>query len=311
MNILELSLKLAVLILTGFAAVKLKVVDGHFRSALSKLIMNILLPCLIIDALYVDYSASELLNCGIILLVSCATLMILFLIGHVCFLITGKTELGRVLRYGVMFPNYTFIGLPVADALFGAQGVFYFTIFSVPVRIFYYSLPRFLLTTSDGEKGFAKTLKNIFSPPLVAVFIALVIYIAQIKLPIFIDSAISSLSSATSTFGMLLCGMILAEADVKKMFKNPKIFLLTFIRNFAAPVICLLAFVFLPIDKLIIKVAIMYASLPAATLLSTFVLRYTGSEESAANASANTFLSTALSIVTIPVWAHIMEIIIG
>ncbi len=311
MELINVSIKLALLVIAGFAAVKLKVVDRAFRNSLSNLITSILLPCLIIDSLNVEFSSSELLNCGVILLISLLTLVLLFIIGHIFFLLRGRSSFGRVIRYGTVFPNYTFIGIPVIEALFGAHGVFYFTVFTVPVRLLYYSSPQVLVAGRFEHENTAQLLKNIFSPPLIAVFVGIILYVTQLRLPVFLSSTIAALSSSTSTLGMLFCGMILAEADFKNMFRHPSVFLLTLIKNFIAPAVCLAALMFLPVDGLIIKIAVMYAAMPVATLLSTFVLRYSGSEENAANSAANTFLSTALSIVTLPLWAEIVNRVLG
>ena len=113
MQLLFLAIRLAILVFAGFLIRRLKVVDGNFERQLSKFTTTLALPCLIIDSLNVEFSAQELKNGAVILLVSLCTLIFLYLLGWVLFRLRGRDAIGRMIHFGTVFPNFTFVGMPV------------------------------------------------------------------------------------------------------------------------------------------------------------------------------------------------------
>ena len=309
MQLLNLAIKLALIVLSGFTIRRLKIVDDNFERQLSKFVTSLALPCLIIDSLNVEYSASDLKNGAILLAVSLGCLVILFLIGTVVCRIRRNDAVGRMMRFGTIFPNFTFVGMPIVEALYGQTGLFYFVLFTVMVRLFYYSSAGPLL--SGRRSGNIKeSLKNFFSAPVIAVFIGVFLYLTQLELPYPLASAIESMSKMTSPLGMVLCGLILGGAEIGEMLHHPSYFLLSLIRLVAAPAIVLGILLLTGLDDMIIRVSVIYCALPAAALLPTFTLRYSESDTAGRIASANVFLSTALCVVTLPVWSLILDAVL-
>ena len=312
MQLLNLAIRLALLVLTGFFIRKIGVVDGTFHKQLSNFLMNVCLPCLIVNSMNVDFSRQELINCAIVVVAALITMAVLFIVGHIGYLVFGKSVFGRVLRHGTIFPNFTFFGMPVAESLYGTQGLFYFTILTLPVRMFYYSTADLLLSGKRPNRTVKEQLKNFFSAPVVAVFVGLFFFITQIKLPTPVAQAVSTMSSITSPLGMVLCGLILGDVELKTLFKKPSIFVLTLFKNIVGPAAVLGVLLLLPINDLIVRVAVVYAAAPVASLLSMFTLKSTGGDTvAAAEASANTFMSTMLAVATMPMWAIILDAVLG
>ncbi|MCF0120776.1 MAG: hypothetical protein HUJ65_03975, partial [Oscillospiraceae bacterium] len=84
MQLLYLAIRLALLVLTGIGARKLKIVDGTFQKQLSNFIMNIGLPCLIVNSFSIEFSMDELMNCLKLAGVALAVLVLLFILGEIC-----------------------------------------------------------------------------------------------------------------------------------------------------------------------------------------------------------------------------------
>lgn len=312
MQVLNLAVRLALLLLTGLFIRKIGLVDKSFQTQLSKFLMNVCLPCLIINSLNVDFSRTELLNCAVIMGVAVIVLVLLFVLGQAGFLLFKKTSYGRVLRYGTVFPNFTFFGMPVAESLYGAQGLFYFTVLTLPIRLAYYSSAGILLGGKHEKKGAKTRLKEFFSAPIIGVLIGLLLFVTQLELPQPLTETIAALGSITSPLGMVLCGLILGDVELKGLLGHPSMFALTLFKNFLAPALVLLVLMLLPVDELIIRVAIIYCAAPVASLLSMFTLRYTdGDTQAAAQASANTFTSTMLAVLTLPLWSLVLDLVLA
>jgi hypothetical protein len=309
MELLNLAIKLALIVAAGFTVRRLNIVDANFEKQLSTFVTTLALPCLIIDSLNVEYSASELKNGAMILFVALCTLAMLYIIGYIVYRLRGRDDVGRMVHFGTTFPNFTFVGMPVVEAIYGQEGLFYFVLFTVVVRLFYYSSASPMLSGKKSSNR-REAIKNFFSPPIIAVFIGVFLYLTQLHLPTPLESAIESISKMTSPLGMILCGLILGGAQIGDMLRHPSYFVLTLVRLVVAPAIALGILMLTPLNDMIIRVAVLYCALPAAALLPTFTLRYSGSDRASRVASANVFLSTALCVVTLPLWSLILDAVL-
>lgn len=307
----QLSLQLLLFILIGFFILRTGLVDKSFDKSLASFIMNIALPCLIIKSFDMPFSAELLESCGILLVISFGLLGLFFILGHISMKISGKGYAGRILRFGIIFPNITFVGMPVMEALYGQLGLFYFSIFIIPVRIFYYSSAKPLLSSPEakGEKVKLKNhLKSIFSPPLIAVFIGLALYISGLSLPGFLNKTISDLGAVCSPMGMVLCGITLGKYRLSVLLKL-RYLDLPLMRNLLIPAVTAAIMYFIPADPLVSKVVVIYSALPVASMLTAFTIEYCPEPEARLQSAGYMLISILLGVLTIPVWAYICELL--
>ncbi|MBQ3103625.1 MAG: AEC family transporter [Oscillospiraceae bacterium] len=307
-----LALKLLLFIAIGFAATKLKVVAGDFNKQFTKFLTSIILPCMIVNSMYgMKYSLEELKNCGYLLLLSLGFLLIEFIMAQIAFLITGREGSSRILRFGMIFTNFSFMGFPVVEALYGNQGIFYFAIFLIPIRIFYYSSAKPLLSppAENPVKESALTvIKKTLNPSIVAVFVGVFFYITGIRLPDTIEYVMSSLAATCSPLGMMLCGITLGYYPLKKLLQ-PRYLRLTLVRNFFIPAIfyVLVRLVSLPYD--LAQIVIICAALPVSTLMVAFCVQYDPDPEANFESAGSVFYSTLISIGTIPLWYNLASVL--
>jgi predicted permease len=307
----ELSLQLLLFILIGFFILRRGLVDKSFDKSLASFIMNIALPCLIIKSFDMPFSAELLESCGILLVISFGLLGLCFILGHIAMKLSGEGYAGRILRFGMMFPNITFVGMPVMEALYGQLGLFYFSIFIIPVRIFYYSSAKPLLSSPEagGEKAkFKGHLKSILSPPFIAVFIGLSLYISGLSLPDFLDKTISDLGSVCSPLGMILCGITLGKYKLSVLLKL-RYLDLPLIRNLLIPSITAAIMYFIPADPLVSKVVVVYSALPVASMLTAFTIEYCPESKARLQSAGYMLISVLMGVFTVPVWAYICELL--
>ena len=306
MSVLDLALSLSIFMLIGFLLRKIHILPDGFETHLAKLLFVVFIPFLIINSYLVEFSWDDLNTAAPGLIIGIVVLAISFLIGEILFLLLKRSNTGKVVRFSMMISNFTFFGMPIIEALYGSQGLFYYTLLILPIRLIYYPSAGFLL---EGKVpgGIKVTLKHFFSLPVISTFIGLGLYISQIQLPSFLITAISSLSSAAFPLGLILCGMIIANVNAKSLFKRPLVLLITLLRLVVVPGIVL--FILLPfnIDPLIVKCAVFYSAMPVATLIPTYVMQYIPDTESSTTAGVSVFLSTILSIATVPLWAMIIQ----
>lgn len=307
-----LAVQMLITMALGIITKKTKLVDAHMTTKFSSLLVNVGIPCLIMNSLNVEFNLEEFKSSLIMLLLALLVLLILFLCGAVYKHFSKDKMLGAIGQFGMMFPNYTYIGIPVMDALFGSSGVFLFTIFATPVRVFFYSMPAFLLDRERTEKrGLKETLKVFISPPLVALYVGLIRYFFQIPLPDVVSTVLKNMTSFTSTGGMLVCGMLMSDVKIKELIHRPSVLILPVLCNLITPLAVLGVMTLLPVASLPLKVAVMYTSLPMAAMLPVWVMKYCNDPKIHETCSLYVMLSTVLSVGTLPLMAMLAEKVLG
>lgn len=305
----QLSLQLIFLIVIGFFVWRLGMVDEKFDTSLTAFLLNIALPCMIINSFNAPYSSDEMRNCVILLAISIFYLALCYGIGQLVFVGCGKSFTGRMLRFGAMFTNFSFVGMPVAQALYGQTGLLYFVVFIAPIRLVYYSAAKPLLSpqgTLHEKMSIINHMKRWLSPPVVAVFVGLLLYITGLKLPAPVDKTISAIGAVTSPLGMILCGISLGKNKVKSLLR-PKYLLMPILRNMIMPAVTTAVMYFLPVDPLVAKTVIIYSALPVASLLTAFTIKFEPSPEARLESAGGVFYSVLACAVTIPLWAFFAE----
>lgn len=306
----ELAIQLLLFIMVGIAAQKLHIIGGDFDKQLSSFVLDITLPCLIIKSLNVEYEPGEMMNCAFLLVLSVAFMGIEAVLGQAAYIIMGKTSSARIMRFGMIFTNFTFVGMPVVEALYGQQGLFYFAIFQVPLRMIYYSSAKPMLSPPSMEREKltpTKLIRGWLSPPVVAVLIGLALYISQISLPLVISNVINSIGSICSPLGMILCGMSLGKYNFKELLR-PRYLVLPSLRLMAIPALFYFLTRFLPVPEMVSNMVVICAALPVASLMAAFTIQYEPEEKAKFESAGNVLISTLLCAVTIPFWAYILSL---
>jgi hypothetical protein len=307
MTVLQLAIKLLIYIGVGFFARKRKIIADGFDRMLTKFLMAVPLPCMIINSFRLEFSVEQLMNCPKLIGLAILGLAICFAIGQVLYLAMGRTGLGKAARFAMMFTNFTFFGFAVVSELYGTEASFNYVIFTLPVRIAFYGGAPMLIGERQGVNG-KEALKQFLSVPVVAVFAGLALYVTQIQLPEVLSSVMTSLGNMASPLGLMLCGVIIADASFSGIRKYPAVFWLTGLRLIVIPALMLAVFLLLGVDHDIIQSLNYYFAMPVATFLPTFFLRY--APEDVEGRTMSGFLvvaSTLACVVTIPLWAMVLE----
>jgi len=309
MPVLQLSLQLIILIAVGVFVWRCGLVDEKFDKSLTSFLINVALPCMIIESFSAPYSPDELKNCAVLFLISIFYLALCFGIGQLVFILCGKNFTGRMLRFGAMFTNFSFVGIPVVEALYGQTGVLYFVVFIVPIRMVYYSSIKLLLSppgTAHKKQSVLSHVRGWLSPPIVAVFVGLTLYVTGISLPVPIEKTVAGIGAVTSPMGMILCGISIGKNDIRSIIKL-KYLLMPLLRNILIPAIFLAIMYFIPVDPLVAKIVVIYSALPVASLLAAFTIQYEPDSSARLESAGSVFFSILTCAVTIPLWAQLAE----
>ena len=284
--ILQRMLVILFAIVAGFVCRKLNFLGGETDQKISKLILNLTMPCMILAAVINGDTLPEASVVLGIFKVSAVFYGLEFLFAFLLpRFLPGTPGQKGVWRFGLAFPNVGFIGYPVAVALFGQEALFYAVLLVMPFNLLSFTMGPLLLT---GAKQFS--LRKMFSPTVIASLLSLVMALARIRPPAFTGELLAFLGDITVPLSLLFTGSILA--GLRHMTPSPKLILLSAVR---CPILRVMG-----TDSLILGIAVTQMAMPVAVNGSLLCMEHGGDAESMAQL---TLISTAASMITIPLIA--------
>ena len=298
-NLLHLQITIFTLILAGYLLTKLQILSADARKPLSDLLINFVLPCNIIASFFIEFNKKILLDCAAIFAASICIQIFAIIISKYCYPKATPSRL-PVLRYGTIVSNAGFMGNPIAQGLYGDQGLLYASIYLIPLRSVMWSYGVYCFTKTKG-KGIAK--KILTHPCILSVLIGLFLMITQLQLPKGIEQAVRYAGNANTVLSMIVIGNILAEINVSEIFDR-KAWYFCAIRLCVIPAVVFAGCHFAGIDELVKQVCVVLTGMPAAATTAILASKYDGDAHFAAKII---FLSTLLSMVSVPLLCILMN----
>jgi len=295
---------LAVVVIIGVIAAKLKVLTPSTKDMLSKVIFNISLPLMLFtNFLKLDATPRLLANSFIVLTVSGFVIFFLLLIGWLAarlFNIRGGEA--AVFKAHSMFGNTIFLGFPLITALYGVEGLLYASMFQLISNLIMWTVGVVVLTHGNGT-SWKKSLIKVLNPNTIATLAGLTFFLLAIKLPGLLVKPLSELGAANTWLSMLYIGAMLAFSDVGGLLGKKSLYILSMDRLVIAPAILILLFALSASvfgtapEKLVVSVVILEASMPCMASV-VIMAKELGADDRLA--VGNVFVSTLLSIITLP-----------
>ena len=294
-KVLNQQLVLLLLVLVGLIVKKLRILNRESEKAVSSLLVNVLLPCNIIQSFLgeITISAEFVKSCILAILIAACIQIVSVFAGKLLFH-RFPQEKQAILRYGLICSNSSFVGMPIAETLYGSLGVLYTSLFQIPIRFTMWTAGLSLFTNVNKKDAFKKLATH---PCIVSIFIGIVLMLTRAELPKFLGDTVYSISKTTVPISMITVGSIMADADVKSLFSK-SILYYTAVRLIAFPRLVYGALKLLHTEALLVNIAVIMTAMPAGASTSILAEKYDGDAQYAAQL---TFVSTLCSIVTIPV----------
>jgi len=290
---------LFLLVAAGVILRKLNILPQAGTAILTDLVIYLILPCNIIYSFQMKLSFDIMKGFIIVFTIS-------ILVQAVCLILSNTlynkqpASIKQVLQYATCCSNAGFMGNPIAEGMFGAQGLMYASIFLIPLRIVMWSAGVAYFTKSPDRKTVIK--KVVTHPCIVAVYIGLALMISQIPLPVFLYNTIRSVGGCTTTLSMLLIGTILAEVDIKTILSKTLIYF-TLIRLFLIPLLVFVGCKLCHVDPLLTGVSVLLAGMPAGSTTAILSAKYGGNYIFGTKCVVFT---TLMSLITIPLWCMLL-----
>lgn len=301
-NLIDLQIEIFILIVIGYILRKTNIIAKENRKSLTDLVIYIILPANIIYSFMIKMDGNIIKSGLTILIVSIVIQLACQVCGKYFFIKTAPQQ-QSVLQYGTICSNAGFMGSPLIQGLYGLDGLLYASIYLIPQRIVMWSGGVACFTSAKGREVVRKVLTH---PCIIAVFIGLIIMVGQIQLPNYLNVSIKTLSSCTMSLSMIVIGGILAEIRLREVISKLTIYY-CFIRLILIPLLVLLGCAIFDLPGLVTAVATVLAGMPAGSTTAILAEKYSGDSKLAVEI---VFLSTALSLITIPLICVVINMLV-
>lgn len=286
-----------IMIIMGYTLVKLKIVKSEDSKVLSMVCLYLIMPCVIINSFLIEFTPEKLKGLGLAVGVA----IVIHFVAWVFIRILGKVlNFNPVEKASVMYSNAANMVIPVVMSVLGDEWVLYSSAFVSVQLVLLWTHCKSMIS---NEKGFE--LKKIYTNiNLIAIFIGILLFITKIHIPSVLQGTLKSVGGTVAPISMIITGMIMAGAELKKVFSNGRIYLVLFFRMIFFPFIVFMIIYFTGITKvidngaMILLVTFIATITPTASSITQMAQVYGNNEQ---YAGAINIMTTIVSIVTMPI----------
>lgn len=312
LNLLSIIGVLFLLMVTGFIASRTKIVNTDSPKHLSKLIIAIGQPMMIVAALISKNFSEANLKAGLFYMMLGFLLHpVMALFGFMFSPLFPDRRQRNLSTFGFIFNNCGFIGFPILGAIFGANGPFYGAFFVIGFHIYLWTLGIWIL--SRGEEHIRLTPKKaLLNYGTVPCLIGLGLYLlkALVPIPAFLIDFSNHLGNLCLPISVLVTGALLATQDFKRMLSDGRLYLFNAVKLIGIPLlVCLLAKLItlgMADSYSIVLFCAVISALPCAATISMLAEMYDLDSPYAARMVGSTSI---LSLATLPLIYYLGDLI--
>lgn len=298
-------LTLFAIVVVGYIAGKLGYMGGTFDKKLSKVVIDITCPALILSSAM----TGELPDRRYILpLLGISVLTYVLLTGVALLLprfLTKKKDDEGVIGFAMMFGNVGFMGYPIVASIFGHEAVFYAAVLNVVNTFTVFTVGTMLIvgknqsTVEEKEMSQKKMLRKVlYSTPMLSAYLTMLIVALEIKdIPEFISQPLTMIGNITVPAALLIIGSSMSQLPLRALLGNSTIYTTTLMRLAILPIGIHYLMTLLGFSSFVVGINTVVIAMPVATYGTILCLRH-GKDTTLI--TEVTFITTLLAMISIP-----------
>lgn len=299
-------LTLFAIVVVGYIAGKLGYMGGTFDKKLSKVVIDITCPALILSSAM----TGELPDRRYILpLLGISVLTYVLLTGVALLLprfLTKKKDDEGVIGFAMMFGNVGFMGYPIVASIFGHEAVFYAAVLNVVNTFTVFTVGTMLIvgknqesTVEEKEMSQKKMLRKVlYSTPMLSAYLTMLIVALEIKdIPEFISQPLTMIGNITIPAALLIIGSSMSQLPLRALLGNSTIYTTTLMRLAILPIGIHYLMTLLGFSSFVVGINTVVIAMPVATYGTILCLRH-GKDTTLI--TEVTFITTLLAMISIP-----------
>ncbi|MGM9690028.1 MAG: AEC family transporter [Bacteroidaceae bacterium] len=306
MAIGQVMLTLFAIVVVGYIAGKLGYMGGTFDKKLSKVVIDITCPALILSSAM----TGELPDRRYILPLLGISVLTYVLLTVVALLLprflTKKKDDEGVIGFAMMFGNVGFMGYPIVASIFGHEAVFYAAVLNVVNTFTVFTVGTMLIvgknqesTVEEKEMSQKKMLRKVlYSTPMLSAYLTMLIVALEIKdIPEFISQPLTMIGNITVPAALLIIGSSMSQLPLRALLGNGTIYTTTLMRLAVLPVGIHYLMTLLGFSSFVVGINTVVIAMPVATYGTILCLRH-GKDTTLI--TEVTFITTLLAMISIP-----------
>lgn len=279
-------LKMMIFLGVGFALCKADIISQQAASALSQLLLYVILPCVVVHA-YLNAEADRTTEVLISLMLGAVVLLVAIIISRMLF------REKPIDQFCTAFSNAGFFGIPLVSGVLGPDAVIYVSGMVALLNI---------LQWSYGQHIISRTKDNLFgiikNPLLIAFVVGILLLLLKIPVSKVITETISAFAACNAPVAMVILGISVGNQKLLDFFTLPRAYVVSAVRLLLIPVMTILIFCALPSSYSKMKLAlVLAASAPVGSNVVVYTQRCGIDSD---YSSKVVCLSTLLSLVSMP-----------
>lgn len=286
------------LVVVGYLAGKLGYLGGDFDRQLSRLVINITCPALILSSAM----TGELPDRRFILpllLISVITYIVLAIIAFLLprYLTRRKEDEGSI-GFALMFGNVGFMGYPVVASIFGHEAVFYAAVLNVVNTFAVFTIGTILITGKGEVEGERFQKKVLYSTPMLAAYLTMAIVALEIdNIPEAISQPLTMLGNITVPAALLIIGSSMSQLPLRALMGNFTVYATALFRLAILPIVVYYLCLLMGFSRFVVNINTVVIAMPVATYGTILCLKH---QKDTTIITEVTFITTLLSMLTIP-----------
>jgi len=286
------------LVVVGYVGGRLGYLGGDFDRQLSRLVINITCPALILSSAMTGTLPDRRFILPL-LLISLITYVVLT---GVAFLLprylTNKPDDQGAIGFALMFGNVGFMGYPVVASIFGYEAVFYAAVLNVVNTFAVFTIGAILITGKNKVENKRFEKKVLYSTPMLAAYLTMAIVALEIdNIPTAVSQPLTMLGNITVPAALLIIGSSMSQLSLRTMLGNRTVYATSLFRLVLLPSGIFYLCRVLGFSDFVVNINTLVIAMPVATYGTILCLKY---EKDTTMITEVTFITTLLSMLTIP-----------
>jgi len=224
---------LALLLMMGVGLVARKrgLIDDRLAKGVTGILLGISLPALILLSFNIEPDPSRMRSVVAVVLASVIFHAIMLPGAALGFRRWGRDR-RNVLVFLAHFPNVGFMGMPLVFAIFGAEGVFYASLFMIPFNIVMWTYGQGLFLNAEEAVSWRTRLTN---PIILSIAAGIALFLMPWSLPDVVFKPLQMLGSMTTPLAMIVIGDMIGRSSPRGMFTDRDVLVGMSVRLIMAP----------------------------------------------------------------------------
>jgi len=286
------------LVIVGYVAGKLNYLGGDFDRQLSRLVINITCPALILSSAMTGQLPERKFILPL-LLISTITYVTLTIAAYILpRYLTKKKEDEGVIGFALLFGNVGFMGYPVVASIFGHEAVFYAAVLNVVNTFAVFTIGTILITGKNEVEDSRFQKKVLYSTPMLAAYLTIAIVALEINnIPVCVSQPLTMLGNITVPAALLIIGSSMSHLSLSKMLGDYTVYITSLFRLVVLPLAIYYLSLGLGFSEFVVNINTLVIAMPVATYGTILCLKY---EKDTTMMTEITFITTIFSMLTIP-----------